>query len=87
MLALVLYLGAVLVVVLVCISVAVVKEGYSYVVPALWLIAILSVAFGMCIEHGGGKVSASEYLKSPESYQVDTFMVNGVLDHYKVSNK
>lgn len=83
MLALVLYLGIVLVV---CISVAVVKEGDAYFVLALWSIAILSVALGMCIEHGG-KISASDYLEFPDSYQVDTFMVNGVIDHYKVSNK
>lgn len=32
-------------------------------------------------------IDINEYLKSPESYQVDTFMVNGVLDHYEVSKK
>lgn len=86
MLALILYLGIVLVVLLVCISVTVVKEGCAYIIIPLWLIAIMSVALGMCIEYGDN-VLASDYLESPDSYQVDTFMVNGVLDHYEVSEK
>lgn len=33
------------------------------------------------------RVSAEEYLKDPASYKVDTFMVNGVLDHYSVKRE
>lgn len=86
MTALGIYLGIVLVGFLAYISVLVVKEDYAYFAVCLWIIAIVSVAFGMCIENVGW-VPASDYLKSPESYQVDTFMVNGVFDHYQVSNK
>lgn len=33
------------------------------------------------------RVSAEEYLNDPASYKVDTFMVNGVLDHYSVKRE
>ena len=84
MTALGLFIGIVLFVYLVGLSVSVIKAGYGWFVTCLWIIAIMSMASGMCIEYD---VSASDYLKSPESYQVDTFMINGVIDHYEVSNK
>lgn len=53
------------------------------------LIGILvfsSMITGMNLKYHNS-IDVNEYLKSPESYQVDTFMVNGIIDHYQVSKK
>lgn len=86
MTAVVIFLGVILVIIIVCISVFEIRNDNSDMIPILFLTCILSVAFGMCLGRVN-TVTAAEYLKSPENYQVDTFMVNGILDRYKVSNK
>ena len=42
---------------------------------------------GITIENHimSSKVSAEDYLKNTEQYQVDTISTNGVVDYYKVS--
>lgn len=66
-------------------SIAVKKNGIDHAV-FLWIMVIISAVFGVVV-CGACIVPASDYLKSPENYNVDTFMVNGVIDHYQVSEK
>lgn len=82
----VIFLGIVLCILLVCISAFLIRKDDEIDVYFLWLIFFMSVVFGMGIERCS-TVSVSKYLEHPENYQVDTFMVNGVIDHYEVSNK
>lgn len=86
MVAVVLILGLILGIVLACLSVFEIRRDNLDSFAFLWFIFILSMVFGMAIERAS-EVSVSDYLKSPENYQVDTFMINGVVDHYKVYNK
>lgn len=84
--AVVIFIGPVLGIVFVCLSVLEKRSDNLIMIPVWLITCILSVAFGVCLERDN-TVTAADYLKSPDSYQVDTFMVNGILDHYKVSNK
>lgn len=84
--AVVIILGITWSIVLVCLGVLEARNDNLDMIPILVITCILSVAFGVCFGRVN-TVTAAEYLKSPDSYQVDTFMVNGILDHYKVSNK
>lgn len=44
---------------------------------------------GIVIENHimSSKVSAEDYLKNTEQYQVDTISTNGVVDYYKIKQK
>lgn len=86
MTAVVIFLGIVLGIIIVCISVLEIRNDNLSIIPILLIICFSSVAFGMCFERVN-TVSTSDYLKSPENYQVDTFIVNSVIDHYEISNK
>lgn len=63
-----------------------IKAGDHADIFPVFILVILSLITG-CVIVSAVVPSVSDYLKTPDSYQVDTFMVNGILDHYKVSNK
>lgn len=66
------------------VGILVANDGYDAILIGVLIFS--SMITGMNLKDYNS-IDVNEYFQSPESYQVDTFMVNGIIDHYHVSKK